>query len=626
ALNIVVPEIVGCVCLAAKGYRARQAVVSVTSILLIASSILMVLIGRFSYSPSPSLNLVVAVLDLAIIAYFLTVGLRKRHPLVIGLSMLQLLPLTYLELTSHIPVSAPVFIVDSLAIVISAIVNVVGSFVCIYALGYMQERYGEGGTARAQRFFFFMLLFLGAMNGLVYSNSILWLCLFWEATTLCCYELIRHDRTLEAERNAEVALWMGLVGGASLVGALLLGHYGFGTDLLTELVAKSRSPLLMLGFALMALAGFTKSAQLPFHSWLLGAMVAPTPVSALLHSSTMVNAGAYLILRLAPAMEGTSLAWIIGLVGGCTFTITAYMAVKQNDSKRILAYSTSGNLGLIIMCAGASTAPAYSGAILLLLFHSVSKGLLFMGAGAVENRVETRDIGRWEGLIGRLPLTATIMIVAMASMFLPPFGMLLGKWAALEAVASAPLPVTLSMAFLLVMGSAMTALFWARWIAHLTVLPVQDSRLRLEALPFSYRISMGGLLAMVLGLGVTGPLIMDELEIPFWGEGEIRFVAPFLGLETGVGSFPVLILWIASSAILACGYALYKLKGGKIEPPYMGGENVKGNPTRFRTTADEEAELSVGLVRPGIVSDGLGMFATVIGIAFIGAMFLVVFL
>ena len=164
----------------------------------------------------------------------------------------------------------------------------------------------------------------------------------------------------------------------------------------------------------MALAAFTKSAQFPFHSWLLGAMVAPTPVSALLHSSTMVNAGVYMTLRITPALRGTQISWVVALIGAFTFMLTAILAVNQRVSKGILAYSTIGNLGLIILCAGINTPLSYAAALTLLLFHSLAKGLLFMCAGIVENRVHSRLIEDWEGLLGRLPFTTMVMLVGMA--------------------------------------------------------------------------------------------------------------------------------------------------------------------------------------------------------------------
>jgi ech hydrogenase subunit A len=412
------------------------------------------------------MEIIVTVLDLALISYFAYVGLRLKKPLIILLATLQLVAVGYFGY-SGVARAEPVIVVDNLSIFMNLIVNIVGSIVCIYALGYMDEyeANSQGGKGKQTRFFFFLVILLGAMNGLIFSNNMYWMAFFWEVTTLCCYELIRHGRTAEAEKNAGIALWVNLIGGTALVGAIALGYFVSGSASLSSLAATGIQPAILLVFALMAMAAFTKSAQFPFHNWLLGAMVAPTPVSALLHSSTMVNAGVYLVLRMAPSIQNTSLTWAVALVGGFTFMLTAIMAINQRVSKRILAYSTIGNLGLIMLCAGLNTPLSYSAAMILILFHSVSKGMLFMGAGVVENRLHSRNVEDWEGLLGKLPLTAIIMAVGMLSMFLPPFGMLLGKWVAFEVVTFAPIAVMLLLLIFMVIGSAATTLFWVKWLA-----------------------------------------------------------------------------------------------------------------------------------------------------------------
>ncbi|MBC7337650.1 MAG: NADH-quinone oxidoreductase subunit L, partial [Clostridia bacterium] len=169
----------------------------------------------------------------------------------------------------------------------------------------------------------------------------------------------------------------------------------------------------------------------------------------------------------APAYQGTVLSNVLALTGGFAFLVTAILALSQNHSKRVLAYSTVSNLGLIILCAGLNTPLAMAAAVLLLIFHAISKGLLFLCAGAAEQELGTREIEAMAGLAARMPFTATIAFIGMLSMLVPPFGMLAGKWAAMEAVAAAGSGWSLAAIGLLVAGSAVTVVFWAKWMGRL---------------------------------------------------------------------------------------------------------------------------------------------------------------
>ncbi len=184
---------------------------------------------------------------------------------------------------------------------------------------------------------------------------------------------------------------------------------------------------MLVGKGLICFAGFTKAAQVPFQSWLLGAMVAPTPVSALLHSSTMVKAGVYVVLRMAPAYAGSFVSDGVALCGAFTFLACAALAIGQSNGKKILAYSTISNLGLIIACAGINTPAATAAAIFLIIFHAVSKALLFLCVGTIEQRIGSRDIEDMRGLAARMPQTAWITITGILTMLLPPFGVLMAS-------------------------------------------------------------------------------------------------------------------------------------------------------------------------------------------------------
>jgi ech hydrogenase subunit A len=596
AVNVGLPAIAALFSLVLDNKRIRSLIVYITAISLIASSMLMYRNGQLFFSPSPIFEKVVIALDFGLLLYFLYIGYRSRSWLVSGLGLLQLIPVTYFEFILKGAHVEHIMVVDNLSNLFTLIISIVGSAVLVYALSYMDEheKHLQMGRSGQNRFFFFMILLLGAMNGLVYSNSLYWLYFFWEITTLCCYALIRHDGTDEACENSILALWMGLVGGVAFVIAMFVGYNAIHSIALTDLIA-ANNPLLVMVFSLLALAAFTKSAQFPFHSWLLGAMVAPTPVSALLHSSTMVNAGIYMLLRVVPAIQGTSLTYIIAAEGALTFVVTSILAIRQNISKRILAFSTIGNLGLIILCIGLNTGLGYSAAVTLLIFHSVAKGMLFLGAGIIENRVHTRDIEEWEGLLGKLPLTTTAMILGMVSMFLPPFGMLLGKWVAVDAVATAPLLYSLPIAVLIVIGSAATTFYYAKWLGYLTIMPRNPKPKSEEKLQTPYKVSIIALLGINVTVSVGIAFVIRTLVNPLVGTiYPIVLETPWLNIDIGLSYFPTWPLWIAGLSVIIIGTLLAKSKGGTITTPYLSGENVINRSGVFMTTADDtvEAEIS----------------------------------
>ena len=516
-LSILLPMLAGC--LALLNLAAwRKVVVVASAIGLSAIALIMYGHGPFNLDPSGSagginLNFVIAALDFALLFYILYLGFNFKHRLIIWLTIVQLLFLALVELMhggSHV---APLF-ADQFSLMMVLIVSIVGSLIALYALEYMRvhEEHLHLSRSRQGRFFFFMLVFLGAMNGLVLSNNLLWMYFFWEITTLCSFMLIGHDDTEEARTNSRRALWMNLLGGAAFVFGLFVLSLNHLPLEITALLKNAQGSGILFVMALLCIAGFTKSAQVPFQSWLTGAMVAPTPVSALLHSSTMVNAGVYLILRMAPLYHGTLFSSYLAFFGAFTFIATSTLALSQKNGKKILAYSTIANLGMIVACAGIGSPAAIAAGILLILFHAVAKGLLFMCMGYVEQNIGSRMIEDMRGLFGRMPRTTIIMVFGMITMFLPPFGALLSKWMVIEASAHNPMVV-----IMLALGSAFTVVFWARW-AGLILCNSQESIPQSESQPLFISVAL-------LPLAVLG-FILSLLVVPIYS----TVVAPVVGL------------------------------------------------------------------------------------------------
>ncbi|SAI74639.1 pH adaptation potassium efflux protein [Bordetella ansorpii] len=305
---------------------------------------------------------------------------------------------------------------DGFAWLFTFIVSAMGALVVLYARYYMSPK------DPVPRFFSFFLAFMAAMLGLVLSGNLIQLVLFWEMTSLASFMLIAywHHRQ-DARRGARMSLTVTAAGGLSLLaGVLILGYIAGSYDL--DVVLQSGPQVradswyaAVLG--LIAFGALTKSAQFPFQFWLPNAMAAPTPVSAFLHSATMVKAGVFLLARFWPVLAGTDeWFWIIGGAGLCSLVLGAYAAIFQRDMKGVLAYSTISHLGLITLLLGLNSSLGLVAAIFHMVNHATFKASLFMAAGIVDHETGTRDVTRLSGLYRAMPITAILAMVAAASM------------------------------------------------------------------------------------------------------------------------------------------------------------------------------------------------------------------
>jgi multicomponent Na+:H+ antiporter subunit A len=331
------------------------------------------------------------------------------------------------------------FYLDGLALLFALLVTGIGALVVIYAGGYL------AGHAQLGRFYLFLLLFMGSMLGVVLADNLIALFVFWELTSFTSYLLIGFDHERERARWAalQALLVTGLGGLALLAGVILLGQAA-GTMELSELVGRgelARADVLYLPILLLILAGaFTKSAQFPFHFWLPNAMEAPTPVSAYLHSATMVKAGVYLLARLTPVLGG-ALEWqvLVTTAGAATMLVGAWLAWQKDDLKLLLAYSTVSALGVMTMLLGLGTSTAVYAAVLYLFSHALYKGALFLVAGAVDHETGVRTLPELGGLRGAMPVTFLAAGLAAFSLAgLPPLAGFLAKESFYEAVLAAP--------------------------------------------------------------------------------------------------------------------------------------------------------------------------------------------
>lgn len=592
---IVLPLIVGVVIYYTKSAGIRKLLVPVSVAVMAISAIGLSIHGAFRLDVEClfgiPLDSLFTLLDLLLLIYILGLGWQLKNRYILGMSLLQLIGIIYLKavLVDHsVPITG--LVADGLSLIMVIIISVVGGLITIYGLGYMDihEEHLKLRVSRQPRFFAIIFIFLGAMNGLVLCNNLSWMFFFWEVTTLCSFLLISHDGTDIARANAERALWMNVLGGLAFVSALLFLQKTVGSlsieVILQRMVSLDiKSTAHLLPFAFLCVAAFTKSAQIPFESWLRGAMVAPTPVSALLHSATMVKAGTYLLLRMAPAFAGTTMSTIVALFGAFTFVAACMIAVSQSNAKKILAYSTIANLGLIIACVGINTAASMAAATMILIYHSVSKGLLFMCVGSIEQHIGSRDVEDMRGLYHIMPRVTMITTIAIFTMMLPPFGMLVGKWMAIEAIARASQAMT-PIIFFIALGSAFTVLFWARWAGVL----ISSARLHEPTIPDTQpRSVLFGLVTLcgvALFFSFVSPFVLEKFVDPsilaMYTRANIHVDTVMLGgsIIGAAGQFWIYLLFVLLGLGVWFAYrAARRTPSSAYSLPYFSGLETEEN-------------------------------------------------
>ncbi len=353
-------------------------------------------------------------------------GIAIAFSVAAGVATLMLIP--YATGTPIISVdSGPIFGVftfapDGLGVFLAAVATVIGSLAVIFSVDYMK------GEDQIARYYAFVLFFIGSMTGLVLTTNLLLIFFFWEITALCSYALIAfHNDDPKAVAGGMKALIITQFGGVGLLLGALMIHSYLGSYELNDLLSRSgeipANVLSIAAFGFLAAAA-AKSAQFPFQTWLPDAMEAPTPISALIHAATMVNAGVYLLARFYPAfcnVPGWKSAVII--VGVFSALLAAIMAVVATDLKRVLAYSTVSQLGYMVYAVGTGGIFASQ---FHLLSHSVFKALLFLGAGAVIHAVGTRDMREMGGLGKKMPVVRTVFV--LGSLALAGLPIMNGFW------------------------------------------------------------------------------------------------------------------------------------------------------------------------------------------------------
>lgn len=586
------PFIAACLLLMVKNDRTRTAITEISAAVIIAASILV----AYNYIGKPQtfdleselINQLMFVTEVALGIAVIYLGVRHRKYAASVLGTVQILMSLYFEfcLAGDVEISRTMYI-DDLSIVMVLIIGVIGSLITVYAVGYMRDFQAHHPDEKDRRpwFFFLMFVFLSAMFGIVLSNDLAWMFFFWEITTLCSFALIGFTRTEEAVDNSFRQLILNLIGGIAFLGAniILADQYGF-LELDRLLASDSTAKYILLSVALLCLAGIVKSAQMPFHTWLLGAMVAPTPTSALLHSSTMVKAGVFLLLKLSPLLNGNVAGYMVMTVGGLTFLLASMAAISQSNAKRVLAYSTIANLGLIVACAGIGTPEAAWAGVMLMIFHAVTKSLLFLCVGTAEHHIGSRDIESMDYLFERMPKLAKMMLIGIAAMFLAPLGMLISKWAALTAFIDSEYIVAIGC---IVFGSAVTSFYWTKWMGKLAV--IASGKEDVEGTVHKQEwFVLGTLTALSIAICALFSLVSEHAVIP-WLTTSFGFVPE--NLVSAISCNNELILLFMLLALILLIVPFFGKSSRKIVPNYLSGTGIDNSSYTGSMGATVEVDL-----------------------------------
>ena len=449
----------------------------------------------------------VTVFDYLLLFYFLYEGIKFKSFLVSVLALAQLFLLTW-DLKLLPPTPTPPIYVDKLTAFMYIIVATVGSIICIYATKYMEQE----NLDRENRFVSTLLWFLGVMNFAVSVNNIEWFFALFETTTLASYILIRFRWDEVSLQNAIRALWMNQIGGIAILLAILFAVKEYGVYTFTDILKIHPAAVSMIPLGFLAISALVKGAQMPFHRWLLGAMVAPTPVSAILHSATMVKIAPYLILRISPVIKGTLLAKLLIITTGFVFVSAGLLALTQNNFKRILAYSTISLLGLMMLTASMGSSTAVLASLLLILFHAVVKALLFLEAGVMEKLFKAKYIEEMRRLVEKAPITVVYISIGFMSMTLVPYGIFIAKWLTLEEASKflSHGAFIASIIFITIGGVILSVLYF-KVIGVLTRKRAEFLRFQLESLPFIYLFTT----TMYLIFIILGSVFVARLSANF---------------------------------------------------------------------------------------------------------------
>ncbi|MGB3006177.1 MAG: proton-conducting transporter membrane subunit [Chitinophagaceae bacterium] len=548
------------------------------------------------FGVSHTVNQVIIWADILLLVYFGFVAVKRRSVLVGIMSVLQLGSLLYI--ISIMPKEEEMqFYIDKLSVFMFLLINIISGVIAIFSLKYIDE---ENCSEFRKKFFIsVMLWFIGVMNMIVSSDNMEYFFLFFELTTLASYLFIGFRKDEISVKNAVTALWMNQIGGLAILAAIYFIIYNnYGAPTFSNLLQLDAS-LILLPLALFGVAALIKGAQMPFSKWLLGAMVAPTPVSALLHSSTMVKIAPFIILRLSPSLKGTPVATVIICLTAFVFVAAAIGALAQDNFKRILAHSTIALLALMILMGSVGTPVAIIASLSLILFHGISKCMLFLNAGVLERVFHFKQASDMDRLGETGPFTALVVAIGCMSLLLPPFGAFIGKWFSIETLGAFAENQKLVVALILVAiacGGAILSLLYFKVLGLLIARTGSEEKIKFEKTNPYYSGTIMFLIGLVFLSMLALPFLFSGFFIPV--TSQLLHVGIPISLEgfnlnigEGLGSIqlplvPLLIAFLLLPVTILVSMFI-KFKNVDRAKEYMCGEKIQYRFSSFYFSTDK---------------------------------------
>jgi ech hydrogenase subunit A len=562
----------------------------------------------------PYVNEIVAAADILLLLFFAQIAIRRKS-LVIGLLTVAQLTVSLYLIKNNSLESSFQLVIDKLSCFMFLLINIISGIIAVFSLKYID---GENcSTFRKKYFLSILFWFIAVMNLLVSSDNLEYFFLFFELTTLASFLLIGFRKDETSVKNALTALWMNQIGGlAILVAIFFISYNGYGDITFTNLLQHSSATTLLMPLTLLSIAALIKGAQMPFSKWLLGAMVAPTPVSALLHSSTMVKIAPFMILRLSPVLKDTPIAWIIIALTGFVFAASAVVALSEDNFKRILAHSTIALLALMIMMGAVGTPVTVIAALTLILFHGISKCMLFLNAGVLERVFHFKQTSDMDKLAESGPFTSLVLTFGFMSLLLPPFGAFIGKWFSIEALgALSNERIVAALVILMVaLGGAVFSLLYFKVLGLLIARTGTTDGFRFERESPYYTVTIFILLAFIIA-GVLGlPFLMTDYFSPVASNIlRVPVTTSIVGWGIHVESMrlpivPMLVAFLLLPAAIALGMFV-KFKNVDRVKEYACGEKIDYSFSALYFSTDKAT--------PYLIAIGILLFAAMVMVAWL---------
>lgn len=575
-------------------WKKTKSIVITTALLLSAISVYLFINfdQPYYFSVPQYLNKVVAGIDILLLVYFGWVAIRLKNWKVGLLSMIQLALLFYL--LKVIPSGHVMqFMVDKLGVFMFLLINIISGIIAVYSTRYIDEE--DCSTFRKKYFLTIMFFFIAVMNMVVSADDLEYFYLFFELTTLASFLFIGFRKDPESVRNAITALWMNQVGGlVILVAILIMAYNGYGAATFSNLLANAKSAGILIPLALLSMAALVKGAQMPFNKWLLGAMVAPTPVSALLHSSTMVKIAPFMILRLSPALKDTPVAMVLIALTAFVFVASSIGALSQDNFKKILAHSTIALLALMIMMAAIGSSVTILASLILILFHGLSKSMLFLNAGILEKVFHIKQTSDMDRLGETGPFTSLVITIGFMSLLIPPFGAFIGKWLSIETLGSFAENKNIFAALIIVAvacGGAVLSLLYFKVLGILISRSGENDHIRFENTGAVYSVTTKVLLALVFICMLGLPVMLTGIFVPIVSDlSGFPLMATYKGFALQIGTMvipllPMLIAFILFPVTIIAAM-FFRFKKVDRAKEYACGEKINYSFSSFYFSID----------------------------------------